>query len=107
MRGAPRAGTRVGTGGRGPRTGPIAAAVRRAIRATWRVWFDWTPPIETSVSAPWASASASRYSSLRTLFPPNARPELQSSRFAQTVAPPRCLVRRSRRWIGDGPKRSG
>ena len=33
--------------------------------------------------APCASASATRYSSLRVLLPPNARPELQSSRLAQ------------------------
>ena len=33
---------------------------------------DWIPPIETSVSQPWAKASATRYSSLRTLLPPNA-----------------------------------
>ena len=38
------------------------------------MWLDWTPPIETSVSQPWASASAARYSSLRTLLPPYARP---------------------------------
>ena len=43
-----------------------------AAAATWRVWFDWTPPIDTSVSQPCASASATRYSSLRVLFPPNA-----------------------------------
>ena len=35
------------------------------------------------VSAPWASASGTRYSSLRVLLPPNASPELQSSRLAQ------------------------
>ena len=56
---------------------------------TWRVWFDWTPPIDTSVSQPWASASATRYSSLRTLLPPKAMPELQSSRLAQiSTSPP-------------------
>ena len=41
-----------------------------ATAATWRVWLDWWPPIETSVSAPWASASGTRYSSLRVLLPP-------------------------------------
>src|SRR6476660_2791754 len=56
-----------------------------ATAATWRVWFDWTPPIETNVSAPFASASGTRYSSLRTLFPPKASPELQSSRLVQMV----------------------
>jgi hypothetical protein len=46
--------------------------------------------------------------SLRTLLPPYARPELQSSRFAQmSTAPPRCSLSRSSRWTGDGPKRSG
>src|SRR6266508_3519578 len=75
--------------------------------ATWRVWFDWTPPIETSVSHPCASASATTYSSLRVLLPPKARPEFMSSRFAQTAAPPRCLESRSSRWTGEGPKVSG
>ncbi len=53
-----------------------------ATAATWRVWFDWTPPIVTSVSALDARASGMMYSSLRILLPPNARPELQSSRLA-------------------------
>src|SRR6478672_10411638 len=75
--------------------------------ATWRVWFDCTPPIETSVSQPRASASATRYSSLRVLLPPKARPELQSSRLAQIAAPPRWCVSLSSRWMGDGPKVSG
>src|SRR3954467_1261477 len=34
-------------------------------------------------------------------------PELQSSRFAQTCAPPRWAVRRSSLCTGDGPKSSG
>ncbi len=59
---------------------PILAAVA----ATMRVWFDWTPPIETSVSAPDAIASGTMYSSLRSLLPPKARPELQSSRLAKS-----------------------
>ena len=84
-----------------------AARVRAATAATWRVWLDCTPPIETSVSQPCASASATRYSSLRVLLPPKARPLLQSSRLAHTRAPPRCAVSRSSRWIGDGPKSSG
>ena len=63
---------------------------------------------DTSVSHPCARASAARYSSLRTLLPPYARPELQSSRFAQmSTAPPRCSLSRSSRWTGDGPKRAG
>ena len=44
--------------------------VRAAAAATWRVWLDCTPPIETSVSQPLARASATRYSSLRVLLPP-------------------------------------
>ena len=35
------------------------------------------------MSQPWARASAARYSSLRVLLPPKARPELTSSRLAQ------------------------
>ena len=46
------------------------------------------------------------YSSLRTLFPPNASPELQSSRLANTFTlPPRAADIRGRGWIGEGPKR--
>ena len=41
-----------------------------ATAATCRVWLDWKPPIDTSVSAPCASASGTRYSSLRVLLPP-------------------------------------
>ena len=57
---------------------PILAATA----ATMRVWLDCTPPIETSVSALLAMASGTMYSSLRSLLPPKARPELQSSRLA-------------------------
>ena len=57
---------------------PILAATA----ATWRVWFDCTPPMVTSVSALDAMASGTMYSSLRILLPPKARPELQSSRLA-------------------------
>src|SRR4051812_33547634 len=77
---------------------------RAATAATWRVWFDWTPPIETSVSQPWARASAARNSSFRVLLPPNASPLETSSRFAQTVAPPSSSVSRSSRCTGEGPK---
>ena len=80
---------------------------RAAVAATWRVWLDWTPPMETSVSQPCAIASATRYSSFRTLLPPKASPLLQSSRFAQIRAPPRCAVSRSRGCTGDGPNISG
>src|SRR3712207_7509217 len=34
-------------------------------------------------------------------------PELQSSRLAQTAAPPRCSVSRSSRCTGEGPNSSG
>ena len=78
-----------------------------ATAATWRVWLDCTPPIETSVSAPFASASGTRYSSLRVLLPPKARPLFTSSRFIQTRAPPRWSLRRSTGWIGLGPNVSG
>ncbi len=57
---------------------PILAATA----ATMRVWLDCTPPIDTSVSALEAMASGMMYSSLRSLLPPKASPELQSSRLA-------------------------
>src|SRR4051812_7880672 len=63
--------------------------------------------METSVSHPWASASATRYSSFRVLLPPKAMPEFTSSRLAHTSAPPRWAVNRSRRCTGDGPNSSG
>jgi hypothetical protein len=48
------------------------------------------------------------YSSLRNLLPPNARPELQSSRLAKiSTSPPRCAVRRDNRSMGVGPKVRG
>ncbi len=79
-----------------------------ATPVTARVWLDWTPPIETRVSHPCASASATRYSSLRTLLPPNAMPELQSSRFAQISTPlPRCSDSRRSGWTGECPNSSG
>lgn len=41
---------------------------------------------------------------LRTLLPPYARPELQSSRFAYTLTwPPSASVILGRNWTGDGP----
>ena len=85
----------------------LASRACAATAATWRVWFDWTPPIDTRCVAPWASASGTRYSSLRVLLPPKASPELQSSRLAQIVAPPRWRLRRSSWWTGLGPNRSG
>ena len=80
----------------------------QATPVTCRVWFDWMPPIDTSVSQPCASASAARYSSLRTLLPPNAMPELQSSRLAQiSTLPPSAADRRGSGWIGEGPNSRG
>ena len=61
----------------------------------------------TRVSAPEAIASGTKYSSLRVLLPPYARPELQSSRLAQTCAPPRWRLSRSSGWTGLGPNVSG
>ena len=90
-----------------PARARTSARACAATAATWRVWLDCTPPIETSVSQPCASASATRYSSLRVLLPPKASPLLQSSRFAQTAAPPRCAVSRSSGCTGDGPNSSG
>src|SRR4051794_22135575 len=80
---------------------PILAATA----ATMRVWLDCTPPIETRVSAFEAMASGTMYSSLRSLLPPSARPELQSSRFAQICTfPPSAAVMRGRNSIGVGPE---
>lgn len=96
-----------------------------ATPATWRVWFDCTPPMLISVSQPWARASGMRYlksvskasrwrgigwemaySSFRVLFPPNAMPELQSSLLAHIdTLPPRASEIRGRWWIGENPKR--
>ena len=83
---------------------PIFAATA----ATSRVWFDWTPPIDTSVSAPDAIASGTMYSSLRSLLPPNANPELQSSRLAKrSTFPPSASLSLGKASIGVGPKVSG
>lgn len=79
-----------------------------AVAATMRVWLDWTPPMETSVSAPEAMASGTMYSSFLSLLPPMARPELQSSRLAQiSTLPPSAAESRGRGSIGVGPKVSG
>ncbi len=74
---------------------PILAAVA----ATMRVWFDCTPPIETSVSAPEAIASGTMYSSLRSLLPPKARPELQSSRLAIELDVAAEMGRKARQFL--------
>ena len=59
-----------------PAPSPPSRPRWRATPVTARVWLDCTPPIDTSVSQPWASASAARYSSLRTLLPPKAMPRV-------------------------------
>src|SRR5215207_998033 len=74
-----------------------------ATPVTARVWFDWVPPMETSVSQPRAIASAARYSSLRTLLPPKAMPELQSSRLAQiSTSPPSAALSHARLYAPPG-----
>src|SRR5579859_4129144 len=60
---------------------------RTAAAAVWRTWFDCTAPWVTNVVASLASASPSRYSSLRVLLPPPARP-VQSSRLIHRFGPP-------------------
>jgi len=83
---------------------PILAVVA----ATIRVWFDCTPPIETNVPAPEAIASGTMYSSLRSLFPLIAKPELQSSGLAYiSTSPPSALVSFGRCSIGVTPKVRG
>eukprot|EP01052_Picozoa_sp_SAG31_P023792 SAG31_NODE_1985_length_6715_cov_6.562924_2_plen_126_part_00 len=54
--------------------------IRRAATAVARQWFDWIPPTVITQSQPEALASASRNSSLRTLFPDSSLP-VQSSRL--------------------------
>ena len=65
------------------------------------------PPIETSVSAPCASASGTRYSSLRVLLPPNARPLFTSSRLAQICGAAEVPLSRGSGWMGLGPNVRG
>ncbi len=51
--------------------------------------------------SPGSSASAARYSSLRTLLPPKAMPLLQSSRLAQiSTLPPSAALKRGKRVQG-------
>lgn len=80
---------------------PILAATA----ATIRVWSGCKPPMVTSVSAPDAIASGIMFSSLRSLLPPNAIPEVQSSRLAKiSTLPPRGLPSRSSFPMGLGQK---
>jgi hypothetical protein len=61
---------------------------RAAASAVARQWFDCSPPQVITVSAWRASASASRYSSLRTLLPDSSAP-VRSSRFHHRDTPRR------------------
>jgi len=79
-------------------------------------WVEWpdavyasTPPVteqrglETSVSQPRVSASATRYSSFRVLLPPYAWPRVAVLAVRQiSTSPPRCSLSRSWRCTGDG-----
>ena len=78
-----------------------------------RQWFDCGAPQVISVSAPCASASATRNSSLRVLLPPGMRPS-RSSRLTQTSGPrppghcaARAALKRGRDSSGVGPGCSG
>ena len=60
--------------------------------------------MDTNVSAPEAIASGTIYSSFLSLFPPIAKPELQSSLFAYiSTSAPIASVKRGRYSIGVGP----
>ena len=66
-----------------------------------RVWFDCTPPIETSVSALLARASGHDVFELAELVAPKAKPELQYSLLAKiSTLPPTCAVSRDSFSIG-------
>ena len=74
---------------------------RAVAAAVCLAWFDCTPPSVMTVSTPSARASPSRYSSLRALFPPVARP-VQSSRFTQISGPPSSALSRGSGSSGVG-----
>ena len=78
-----------------------------ATAATCRVWLDWTPPMVTSVSAPWARVSGTRYSSLRILLPPNARPLLTVLALGPDLGAAEVLRQSASGWTGLGPNISG
>ena len=61
-----------------------ASADAAAQAAVSMAWLDWAPPVVNTVSQPCFWASASRYSSLRTLLPPKATPH-RSSRLIQML----------------------
>src|SRR5438309_3239587 len=96
------------SGGSLPSTTVQARPRRLAAAAVMRTWLLWRPPPVTSTSQPCATASAHRYSSLRTLFPPPARP-VRSSRFTTSApsAMPSSAPSRSRDSTGVGSCVSG
>src|SRR4029079_7704335 len=49
-----------------------------AVAAVTRAWFDWTPPVVMSVSAPEAFACAATSRIFLTLLPPKANPIVSS-----------------------------
>ena len=88
-------------GGSPARTRTQPRPILAAAAATWRQWLDWTAPVLTSVSQPRASASATRYSNFRVLFPPGPRP-VRSSRLMNSRGPPSSALRRGRPSTGVG-----
>src|ERR671923_554123 len=65
-----------------------------AAAAVMRAWLLCAPPPVTSTSQPCVRASPHRYSSLRALLPPRARP-VRSSRLTSTFGPPSHSEKRS------------
>ena len=74
---------------------------RAQAAAVCRQWLDWTAPVVMTVCAPFARASASKYSNLRILLPPNAKP-VRSSRLTKRVGPPSSAVSLGRASTGVG-----
>ena len=69
-----------------------------------RIWvhqLEWNPAPVTIISALFCRASPIKYSSLRALFPPKARP-VRSSLFTKILGPLRSLVRLGRGCSGVG-----
>src|SRR5581483_2405372 len=72
-------------GGSLPKTTVQCRPSLLAAAAVMRTWLLWRPPPVTSVSAPCTCASSHRYSSLRALLPPPARP-VASSRLTHRAS---------------------
>jgi len=81
----------------GPALGPHLAAVA----VTCPMKFDCRPLVVPRMAAPLLTASGITYSSLRILFPPNARPELLPSRLIQKFV----LDSLSRCWLRSFDRR--